>query len=222
MRNMIFSGGVAHDYAATSAMLASILCEAGITSEIHEDLEAVEDGRLLSFDTLTLNCARWTCEQTPEWRDEWHFELSGAAREGLVDFLRRSKGLLALHCATICFDDWPEYRKILGASWEWDHSGHGPYQEHKMHMRNKTHPITAGMADFLLMDELYTDPEIFDTVDPLMVAEWEGKTQPMLWVREYETSRVCYCAPGHGIETFENPSYQELLRRCALWVARRL
>lgn len=222
MRNLVLSGGVAHDYAATSPMLADILSEVGIDSEIHEDFDVVEDGTLLNFDMLTLNCARWTCDQTPDRRDEWHFELSQASREGFLDFLAQRKGLLALHCATICFDDWPEYRKVLGAWWEWGYSGHAPYQEHEMQIRNKTHPITAGLHDFILMDELYTDPKTFDAIEPLITADWEGKPHPMLWVREYDNARVCYCAPGHGIETFGNPAYQKLLQRCALWVTRHL
>jgi len=220
MQNLILSGGVAHDYAATSPMLADTLSQVGINSAIHEDFSVVEDRTLLYFDILTLNCVRWTCDQNPEWYDEWHFELSEDARKGFLDFLAQGKGLLALHCATICFDDWPEFRKILGAWWEWGYSGHGLYQEHVMHISNPTHPITAGLADFTLMDELYIDPKIVDTVDPLITAEWEGRTHPMLWVREYGQARVCYCAPGHGVETFENPVYQQLLQRCAQWVTR--
>ena len=26
---------------------------------------------------------------------------------------------MAIHAATICFDEWPEYPNILGATWEW-------------------------------------------------------------------------------------------------------
>jgi len=222
MRNLIFSGGVSHDYAATSPMLAKILSEVGIESEIHEDFEVVEDGTLLNFDMLTLNCVRWTCKQWPEARAESGLELSEAARKGFLDFLAQGKGLFALHCATICFDDWPEYRKILGAWWEWDYSGHGPYQEHQMHICDNTHPITEGIEDFTLIDELYTNPKTFDSIQPLMTADWEGKTHPMLWVREYGNAPVCYLAPGHGVETFENPTYQKLLQRCGLWVAGQL
>ena len=103
MRNLILSGGIAHDYAATSPMLASILSESGIDSEIRED--------------------------------------------------------------------------------------------------------------FTIMDELYTNPVTVDRVDPLMTADWEGETHPMLWVREYGNARVCYCAPGHGVETFENSVLRAILQR---------
>jgi len=222
MRNLILSGGIAHDYAATSPILAKILSEVGIASEIREDFDLVESGHLSDFDLLTLNCVRWTCAQNPDFRDEWGFELSEKARMGFLDFCAQGKGLLAMHCATICFDDWPEYRNILGAWWKWDHSGHGLYQDHVMHVQDSTHPITKGIEDFTVMDELYTNPVIVDSVDPLMTADWEGKTHPMLWVREYGNARVCYCAPGHGVETFENSILQKIIQRSALWLTRKL
>ncbi len=222
MRNLILSGGIAHDYAATSPILAGILSEIGIASEIREEFDLVESGALSDFDLLTLNCVRWTCARNPDFRDRWGFELSEKARAGILGYLAQGKGLLALHCATICFDDWPEYRNILGAWWKWDHSGHGPYRDHVMHIQDSTHPITKGLEDFTVMDELYTNPVIVDRVDPLMTADWEEKTHPMLWVRAYGNARICYCAPGHGVETFENSTLQKILQRSALWVTRKL
>ena len=220
-RNLILSGGVAHDYARTSPMLAEVLAEVGVASEIHEDFGAVEDGSLLEYDLLTLNCVRWTCSQpevNPAWRDEWRFELSREAREGFLAYFEAGKGLLALHCATICFDDWPEYREILGAWWEWGQSGHAPYQEHRMRVRTDAHPITDGIGDFAIVDELYTNPAIADPVSPLIEAEWGNMDHPILRVRRYGGARVCYNALGHGPEAFEHPANQTLLRRGALWV----
>jgi len=217
-RNLILSGGVAHEYEKTSPALADILVEVGIESEIHEKFDVVESGGLADFDMLTLNCVRWTCDQSPSWRDEWHFELSEAARKGFLDFFDKGRGMLALHCATICFDDWPEYRKILGAWWEWNVSGHAPFQEQPMRVRTDAHPIVKGISDFSILDELYTSPRITDTVDPLIEADWEGKAHPMLWVREYGKARICYNALGHGVEAFANPTLRTLLERGALWV----
>ena len=217
-RNMILSGGVAHDYSATSPILATVLHEVGIESEIHENFSAVEDGSLSDFDMLTLNCVRWTCDQRPNWRDEWHFELSSKARQELLNFFASGKGMLALHCATICFDDWPEYRKILGAWWDWGQSSHAPLQDHAMHIRSASHSITEGLADFVIVDELYTNPRTCDSLEPLIEATWKNTTHPILWTRDYDNARVCYNAMGHGVEAFEHPVNQVLLQRGALWV----
>jgi len=169
---------------------------------------------------LTLNCVRWTCHQTPLWRDEWHFELSSRAREELLNFFAKGRGMLALHAAPICFDDWPEFRRILGAWWEWGHSDHAPLQDHKIHIRSDQHPITKGLEDFIIKDELYTNPplRILDSVEPLVDAVWEKVSHPILWLRKYGQSRICYNAMGHGVEAFEHPTNRILLQRAAMWI----
>ena len=220
--NLILSGGVAHDYRATSPMLRTVLEEVGIQSEICEDFSAVEDGSLQEFDLLTLNCVCWTCDQTPSWREQWHFELSPKARAELLRFFAKGRGMLALHCATICFDDWPEFRRILGAWWDWGYSGHAPVQRHAMHLRSAAHPITQGLADFDIEDELYTNPRIFDAVDPLIEATWENEKHPILWLRDYAGARICYNALGHGVAAFNNPTNRVLLQRAGLWVLGKL
>ena len=106
--NLILSGGVAHDYPRTSAMLAEILAPAGIHSEICEDFQRLGEGLLSGFDLVTLNCARWTCRQpqvSPAWRQQAGFEMSAEIQQGFAQFLAAGKGLLALHAATLCFDD---------------------------------------------------------------------------------------------------------------------
>jgi len=219
-RNLILSGGPAHDYSRTSAMLSSTLAEVGVRSDIHEDFGVIESGVLREFDMITMNCARWTCADVgPD--HEWYsfrFELSQEARAELLGFLGEGKGLLALHAATLCFDDWDEFAEILGARF----TGHGPYQEYRLRVHADAHPITEGLADFDITDELYTSPRITDAVEPLVDGEWEGKMRPVLWVRDYRNSRVCYNALGHDVDTFANPHFQKLLRRGALWVTRRL
>ncbi len=129
---LILSGGVAHPYAETSQQLEKILKQVSIESFITEDLEIFGSPKMEDFDIVVLNCVWWTCNGRPNWRDEWGREFPEASRVGFLNHLRSGKGLLALHAATANFDDWPEYRNILGAWWEWGISGHAPYQKHHM------------------------------------------------------------------------------------------
>jgi type 1 glutamine amidotransferase len=218
LRALIISGGPAHDYAEISRELVRILLPAGFSSEVSEDL-GVLSSIAGGVDLLVLNCARWTCNQTPEWRDRWKYEIPEDEREGFARYLGDGGGLLALHAATICFDDWPEYRRILGAWWMWGKSGHSPFQEHAMTVRTGVHWVTQEISDFTTTDELYTDPVIVDSIDPLITAEWQGRDQPVLWTRGYYKGRVCYCALGHSMESFANPTLRKVLQRCALWAA---
>jgi type 1 glutamine amidotransferase len=221
IKNLILSGGVAHEYEKTSPVLMDVLKEANIESEIYESFDIVEGGGIHDFDILTLNCVRWTCSQVPKWHDKC-FKLSEKTREHFLKFFKDGKGMLALHCATICFDDWPEFYKILGARWEWEHSGHSPLQDNKMIIKSKENPITKGLSDFTIFDELYTYPKIYDSINPLIEAVWEDVAQPILWTRNYGRGRICYNALGHGVEAFENSTNRELLKRGALWVGNSL
>ena len=216
-RAIILSGGPAHDYATTSAMLAEVLGEGAISATIHEDLAVLGQPAAKRADLIVANCARWTCDQTPDWRAEWHFELPEEAREGLLGFLLDGGPLLALHAAPICFDDWPEWPRILGATWRWGCSGHAPLQEFTVRMAPVPHPITDGLSDFPIVDELYTNLDPTDTIEPLATAEWEDVRHPLLWVRRFRDARVCYNALGHGLEAFANPTFRTLILRGAQW-----
>lgn len=91
-----------------------------------------------------------------------------------------------------------------------------------MRVRLGAHPIVEETLDFDIVDELYTDPAITDSIDPLVEAEWEGKLHPILWVRGYGKARVCYNALGHGPQAFDNASNRSLVQRGALWAAKLL
>ena len=220
IRNLIMSGGPAHDYSVTSSILADALSEVDIESQTHEDFRIIENGGLLGFDLLTLNCARWTCNGNPAWQDEWRFELSRNAREVILNYLDNGGGLLAIHAAPIGFDDWWEYRAILGAWWEWGYSCHSPVQEHEIRVAAQGQPLTEDIGAFVVTDELYSRLRLADSVDPLMEAEWEDQVHPVLWTREYGGARICYNALGHGVEAFEHPVFQTLIQRGASWAAK--
>ena len=91
-------------------------------------------------------------------------------------------------------------------------------QEHRIRVNSGRHPIVQNVGDFDVFDELYTDPEITDEVDPLLEGEWAGKKHPVMWVRNYGKARVCYNALGHGPGAFGNPMVRLLFQRGALWV----
>ena len=115
-RAVIVSGGVAHDFPATSAELVGVLAEAGLRATVEEDVEAVLTGLGYGADRplVVVNLLRWTMqvERYAHLRDEWSISLSADAREALTGHVREGGGLLALHGASICFDDWPGWRDL--------------------------------------------------------------------------------------------------------------
>src|SRR3712207_4426061 len=109
---VIVSGGVAHDFPATSAELARVLAEAGFAATVTEDVEAALTGLAAPVPgprpLVVLDLLRWTMrvERYAHLRERWSLSLSAAARAALLGHVRSGGGLLAVHGASICFDDW--------------------------------------------------------------------------------------------------------------------
>jgi type 1 glutamine amidotransferase len=222
-RALILSGGVAHDFATTTASLAELLGGQGFDCTVLPCPNDLSDLGDAPVDLLCLNCVWWTCDQTPDWREQWHFELSAAARQAFLSLLHAGTGVLALHAATICFDDWPVFPEVLGAHWDWGVSGHAPFQEHRVRIEKANpHPVTAGLADFTVADELYTDPVTVRGIRPLFTGEWDGRRHPLAWAHAYDRARVFYNGLGHGPEAFAHPVNRLVLQRAAQWCYRAL
>ncbi|MEN3537686.1 ThuA domain-containing protein [Microbispora sp. ZYX-F-249] len=213
-RNLILSGGVAHDFPATSAALAGVLAEIGIESEITEDIAgALAEPPPVGL--ITVNAFRWRIDgdDFAEERDRWRFETPDSVRRTLLAHLARGGGLLAVHTASLCFDDWPEWAEIVGGAWRWGKSYHPPIGPAEVGLAGG-HPIVDGLTGFEVTDEVYTDLDVLPDVEPLA---YSGD-QPLLWARTVAGGRVVYDALGHDTRSYENPVRRALLRRAARWL----
>ncbi|MBW3605886.1 MAG: ThuA domain-containing protein [Actinobacteria bacterium] len=220
--NLLISGGVAHDFTATSRMVADILTEVDIASEITDD---VESGlrRLADepVDLVTVNALRWRMEGAERYAhlsDEWGLSLSDAARAALVGHLDAGRPLLALHAAAICFDDWDHWGFIVGARWDWGRSTHPPVSEAAITVRTDAHPIVAGVDDFEIVDEVYGFMAEQPDIEPLALSAHGGRDHPLLWARTLPGgARVVYDALGHDERSLAHPSHRRIVRRAAAW-----
>jgi uncharacterized protein len=219
MRALILSGGVGHPFEATSSRLGELLAEVGCdvtVADLEEGLDRLVEER---FDLLAVNALRWrmTADRYAHLRDEWAFSLSGSGRAAIRSHVGRGAGLLAVHTAAICFDDWPEWGQIVGGAWNWDRSSHPPLGEAHVSVMSDAHPIVAGLGDFALVDEVYGFLDEQPDVVPLMTSPHGGRDHPLLWVREVDGARVVYDALGHDERSYDHPTHRRVLRRAALW-----
>lgn len=224
---VILSGGVAHDFPATSAELARVLGEAGFTATVSEDVEGILTGLPPAGGPrplLVLNLLRWTMqvERYAHLREEWSISLSPRARAGLSAHVTSGGGLLAMHGASICFDDWPQWRDLLGAAWRWDTSSHPPLDGPVDVRVAGAHPIVAGVPGFRIVDEVYGFLDRTDDVDGLLFSAHGGADHPLLWARRVGAGRVVYDALGHHVPSYGVPEHREIVRRAALWAAGQL
>jgi len=219
-RALVLSGGIFHDFAATSGCLAEMLHRQGLQAEVTEDLE---EGlaRLPGFDLLVVNALLWRMaggDKYVPYRERWAYSPSEAAREAIRDHLLRGRGLLAVHTAVICFDDWEEWGDLLGASWRWGRSGHPPPGPVRIRVRTGAHRLVEGIGDFELEDELYGFLDQRPGLDPLMTGEHGGETHPLLWARESLGARVVVDTLGHSVESLSVPEHRSILEGALRWV----
>ncbi|NUW36811.1 ThuA domain-containing protein [Nonomuraea sp. SMC257] len=216
-RNLILSGGPFHDFDATSAALAEVLAEVGIESEITEDIAGALS-EPSEHQLITVNALRWRMGQDrfADLRAQWRFELPAQARTTLLDHLERGGGVLAMHAASICFDDWQGWPRVLGGCWTWPKSHHPPLGWTGVRVHGE-HPIVEGLRDFDVVDEVYSDLEVLPDVRPLA----SSNGQPLIWARPVRRGRVVYDALGHDTRSYDNEIHRTLLRRAALWLLKR-
>lgn len=225
MRNLILSGGIRHDFEDNARALADQLATAGFESEIETDIEAGL-ARLVGggFHLLTVMALRWPMQGDPKYapyRDQWAFSLSPDGRDRLSGFVRSGGGLFGFHTACLCFDDWPGWRDVLGGVWVWGRSFHPPLGPVTATPTKEPHPLTDGLGEFEIVDEVYSGLSIANTVRPLIVARAGGAEapEPVLWIHQYGRGRVAFDALGHNRTSIEQEPHGEIIRRAAVWAA---
>jgi hypothetical protein len=218
LRNVLLSGGIFHPFEKTSAELAALLAPLGIESKVCKDPEAAVSA-LDGADLFTVNALRWRMhgEKYDPHREEWAFSLSEPARVRVTEFVAGGGGLLGLHTASICFDDWPGWGELLGGAWAWGTSHHPPPGAFTARPTAARHPIIRGIDAFEIEDEVYSELALEPNVIPLLTSDAASGAQPLLWARELGLGRVVYDALGHDERSFGHESHQRMLRRAALW-----
>lgn len=223
---LIVSGGIVHDFDASSAELARILAECGYRTQIREDVDEVftELGAVpdaASGPLLVMNMLRFTMEldRYAHLREEWAISLSPEARAGLRRFIESGGRMLAMHGASICFDDWPEWGELLGGRWVWGESGHPPLSPIDVQVRTDAHPIVAGVPDFHTEDEVYGFLELQSDIDGLAYSAHGGVDHPLLWARRVGDGSVVYDALGHDLRSLGHPAHRQIIGNAVRWLA---
>ena len=124
---------------------------------------------------------------------------------------------------------WDEYTKIIGGKYcfgvyqEGDKKfGPSTYehdQDIKVAVADREHPITRGLADFAIHDEVYNHCYVAPDVHVLLTTNHPKNNPQIAWVHEYGKSRVFYFQLGHDSQAWKNPAYPEILARGIRWAA---
>ncbi len=210
---VVLSGGTFHDFEATSGALVHLLDGCGVRASVETDVDTALAG--LDAGLLVVNCLRRNDIDSAE----SHVDLSGDAVAGLERHLAAGRPVLAVHTASISFDDVPAWTRALGGTWVQGRSGHPPIGTVRIDVRTDAHPVVAGLAGFDVHDEVYSWLDVAPDVVPLATSRHGEIDHPLVWIRELPGgSRLVHDALGHGPESYDVPAHQQLLRQAVGWL----
>lgn len=147
--------------------------------------------------------------------------LTDVAKENLLDFVKAGNGFVVHHLSSASFKEWDAFRELCGRYWVMGQSGHGPRSVFQCHVANPNHPITRGIDDFRIFDELYAKLQGNAEINVLVNADsdWSNQTEPLAFTHSYGNGRVFHLALGHDRKAIMNPTMQKLINRGTEWAA---
>jgi len=158
---------------------------------------------------------------------DYHGEMTDEQRSGLLSFVRDGGGYVGLHGAAAMFgaekggEDalLDEQKRMLRGRFV----DHADISDVKTEIIDSTHPITAELADFSLVDEPYELEYREQEIRVLAQTHHESFGQmPVAWTTSYGDGRVFYYSAGHDKQAFQDPHFQQLVRRGVEWAAKLL
>jgi type 1 glutamine amidotransferase len=223
---VVVTGANNHDWEWTAPEIARCLTETGrFRATVHADpaklfgdaaaWQATGPAQLIVLD---YNGPRW----------------GEAAERGFLALVRGGVGVAVLHAANNAFPGWTDYERMVGLLWR-DGTGHGAFHPFDVHVVDRYHAITHGMADLRLHpDELYHQLVLAEGAEfrVLLSAFSDPKTggtgrhEPMATVATCGQGRVFHTPLGHvwrgapqSRASWADPQLRALVARGAEWAA---
>ena len=155
--------------------------------------------------------------------------IAPAQQEAYIGLLKKGASMIFLHHALVSYQNWPEFIKIVGGQYHtspvavngdtlkanYEHDVSIPVK-----VENKKHPVTRGISDFEIVDEVYGGVEILPGVKPLLATTHPKSMHYLAWINHYGNSDVIYIQLGHGPSGYYNPNFRKLVQQAIEWSAK--
>jgi uncharacterized protein len=155
-------------------------------------------------------------------------DITDAQKAKFLSLFDKGVGLVVLHHALCSYQAWPEYEKIIGGKYLMKEESKfhmvfpaSDYQhdvDFSVQVVGKDHPITAGLKDFKMHDEIYKRFRVHPNANPLITTDHPESGKPLMWTRSQGKSRLVYLQLGHDQSAYNDPNYRTLVSRSIQWV----
>lgn len=173
---------------------------------VTDDLSVLNNNQLAPYDLIINNSL---------FRTPTESQLAAFYR-----FIHDGNAYLALHTGLATFLNSERYRSLIGGYFlGWD--ARKPLSVHTFDAwygydyNNQTrHPITRGIANFTMEDELF----LMHTTTEGMEVIARAEHHPVLWLRHWEGGRVMGLTLGNGESEGKHPGYRRLFENSVRWL----
>lgn len=158
-------------------------------------------------------------------------KITPQRQQNFLKLLEKGVGVVALHHSLACYQQWPEFARIIGAKFflndgeidgvKYRKSGWKDNVRMKCRVEDPQHPITAGMSDFEVEDEAYNGQWHDPAAKVLLTTDAKENDRPLAWCKTYSKARTCGIQLGHGPAIYTDPNYRKLVAGAIRWAAAR-
>jgi type 1 glutamine amidotransferase len=214
---LILSGKNNHEWQKTTPVLIRIFQDPDIFStQVTNAPDTLTFSTLKKFDVIVSNWNYWP---------DSSLRLSNSWENDFLRYVEEGGGLIAFHAGATSFYSWEAYHQIGIGRWGIQTS-HGIPTRAKVSL-DQNHPITRGMQDFYIKDEIWERTDIYPGVNVLgfltATDETDGHSvkEPAVFVSQTGKGRSFYTILGHDERALLNSGLQAILQRAAQWCAHR-
>lgn len=157
-------------------------------------------------------------------------DITEDQKSDFIKMLEKGKGLVFLHHSIASYQDWDEFKSILGARYYlqdmqvddklWPASTYLDDQKVEVSILDDKHPVTKGLEDFEIHEEVYDLVELMPDNELLMGTDHPESVDFLVWTNEYKKSRIVYIQFGHDNNAYSNPNFRKLLRQAISWAGK--
>ncbi|MBK8946357.1 MAG: ThuA domain-containing protein [Ignavibacteriae bacterium] len=147
--------------------------------------------------------------------------MNDPQKQAFLELLNKGKSILFLHHSLVSYQGWDEYEKIIGGryyqstnykdSLKFTQSTYKHDVEIPVQIVDKNHPITKGLEDFIIHDEIYGKYKILTTVSPIFTTTHPESETIIGWTNSYGKSKIVYIQLGHDNHSFNDKNYRLLI-----------
>jgi uncharacterized protein len=156
--------------------------------------------------------------------------LTDTQKQNFLKFFEEGAPAIFLHHSLLSYRQWEQFTEIIGGRYynksplitKQGDTLQSVYQHdvrYKVNIVNAEHPITLGMEDFEILDEVYNHYFVKDDVEVLLTTDHHLSGHKLGWINTYGKSHIVFLSNGHGETAYENPNFRRLLYNAIHWAA---